>query len=304
MYFLNRHTLLISGKGGVGRTAVSAAIGLASSKAKKRTLVLEIAYEEGSQSALGARFGRPDLNEEACPINDFLAIGRLNAKAGHSLFLRTILPSKTLIAAALRSKAVHKFLTAAPSLHEMGIFYHLLTLLQKTRSDGTRQYELIIIDMPATGHTLALTGLPAILLRLIPAGPIARALKEGQSILNNPELCEAWIVTLPEKLPVTEALELVDGLTETDVTVGGMILNRMPPDPFTDDERAALDAYCDAEHFFGQLTLARIRAAKVALSELKNRFDSPVLDLPEVVDTDLVTNPLTAYIGELMGTES
>jgi len=304
VYFLNRHTLLISGKGGVGRTAVAAAIGLASSRAKKRTLVLEISYEESSQSALGARFGRPNLNEEALPIDDYLAIGRLNAKVGHSLFLRTILPSKTLIAAALRSKAVHKFLTAAPSLHEMGIFYHLLTLIQKTRADGTRKYELIIIDMPATGHTLALTGLPAILLRLIPAGPIARALKDGQAILNNPDLSEAWIVTLPEKLPVTEALELVDGLTETDVTVGGMILNRMPPDPFTEDERAVLDAYCETGHFFGQLTLARIRAAKVAMSDLKNRFDAPVLTLPEVVDTDLMTNPLQSHISELMGAES
>ena len=68
----------------------------------------------------------------------------------------------------------------------MGLFYHLLTLLNQVDAEGKRDFDTIIVDMPATGHALALTQLPEILLRLIPSGPIAKALKEGQSILNDP----------------------------------------------------------------------------------------------------------------------
>ena len=56
--------------------------------------------------------------------------------------------------------------------------------------------------MPATGHTLSLTGLPELLLRLVPRGPIAAALREGQSYLNDPKLGAAWVVAIPETLPV------------------------------------------------------------------------------------------------------
>ncbi len=77
--------------------------------------------------------------------------------------------------------------------------------------------------MPATGHTLALTSLPEILLDALPDGPIPRYMREGQAYLNDPEKGLAWIVTLPELLPVTEALELIDGLRATRVTPAGVI---------------------------------------------------------------------------------
>ena len=91
--------------------------------------------------------------------------------------------------------------------------------------------------MPATGHTLALTELPGILLKLIKHGPIPKALREGQSYINNPSKTSTIIVTLPEKLPISEAIELMEGLKETNVPLGGMILNRYPEDPFSSQER-------------------------------------------------------------------
>jgi anion-transporting ArsA/GET3 family ATPase len=303
VHFLDRQIILISGKGGVGRTAVASAMGRAAAKAKRRTLVLEIGYEEGARSALGAQFGRPDLKADVLEVDQNLSIGRLNARTGHAEFLRTILPSKTLIAAALRSRAVQKFLVAAPSLHEMGLFYHLLDLKRRVRSDGTPQFELLIVDMPATGHTLALTGLPQILLRLIPRGPIARALVEGQALLNDPKRGEAWVVSLPEKLPVSEACELVDGLRETNVSVGGIILNRMPEDPFSDSERAALGAYLEKSSYFGQLSLDRIDAARAAQIDLTARLSIPVLVFPDVHKASDLTKTLTQDMGRYMGVE-
>ena len=61
-----------------------------------------------------------------------------------------------------------KFLVAAPSMHEMGLYYHLMMQLYAKNQDGEDLYDFVVIDMPATGHTLALTSLPEILLQLIP----------------------------------------------------------------------------------------------------------------------------------------
>lgn len=295
MHFIDRRVLLITGKGGVGRTTVTVALAQAAAR-HRRVLVAEIA--EGP-SAIGRLLGRSQLGPEPVEVSPNLWANQLRARTGHEDFLRTVLPSRTLIRAALRSKAVGKFLIAAPSFHEMGIFYHLLELLQATRADGSPRFELMVVDMPATGHALALTGLPEILLRLIPSGPISRAMVQGQSILNNPKSGAAWVVSLPEQLPTTEAIELMAGLEDTGMPIGGVLLNRMPHDPFDAAERDALEGWLDEHELFGELEFRRIGRAQEALERLGSAVDEPVLTLPEVATGDPVETlraSLTAHM--------
>ncbi len=89
------------------------------------------------------------------------------------LFAHSVLKVAALAKAAASSNALRRLMDAAPSFREMGLFYHLLTFLRGPHS-------LLVVDMPATGHTLALTGLPKLLQRVFPRGPIQHALKEGQ----------------------------------------------------------------------------------------------------------------------------
>jgi arsenite-transporting ATPase len=285
VHFLERRIVLITGKGGVGRTTVAAALARAAAAAGKRVLLTELGDPEGGYSAIGRRFGREHVAPEPVVVAPNLQLNHLWARTGHELFLGNALPG-ALVRAAVRSKAVDKFLTAAPSFHEMGIFYHLLTLLKATRKDGAPEHELIIIDMPATGHTLALTSLPDILLRLIPGGPIARAMREGQGFLNDPRLGEAWVVTLPEQLPVTEAIELLEGLRETRMAAGGVVLNRYPADPFTPVERDAIAEVLRTTPMHGQLEFERIGAAQHAAQRLLGAVHVPVITLPEVYPAD------------------
>ena len=72
-----------------------------------------------------------------------------------------------------------RFLAAAPTFPEMGVLYRLLDLVRAKRRDGTDEHEMIIVDLPATGHALALAQIPASLLRVIPSGPIAAAVREA-----------------------------------------------------------------------------------------------------------------------------
>ena len=127
----------------------------------------------------------------------------------------------------------------------MGVFYHMFWLLEELHEDGKPLYELVIIDMPASGHTLGLTGLRDRLKQLMPTGPIARVLDDGAPYFHDATKTGAYIVTLPETLPVTECLELAEGLRESRTPIGGVFVNRLLDDPFTPDERDALEAHAD-----------------------------------------------------------
>ena len=147
----------------------------------------------------------------------------------------------------------------------------------------TPRHEVFIVDMPATGHTLALTSLPAIILNLLPVGPMARAMRVGQSYLNDPANGAAWVVTLPEQLPVSEALELLDGLRSTEMPAGGVILTRMPENPFTDEERDALELLLDETPMHGEIAFQRIGSAEISSTRLKQETSVPVWELPEIL---------------------
>lgn len=281
---LDRRVHLVTGKGGVGKTAVAAALARAAARHGKRVLALDFGDVETSESPLGALFGRPHLSEEPVAVGDRLWVGHLWAPTGHEGFLSSVL-SGPLARGALRSKALRKFLEAAPSFHEMGIYYHLLMLLEATLTrGGPPRHEVLVLDMPATGHTLALTELPRQLDALMPVGPIAKALARGKAFMNDPEKAAAWIVTLPEQLPVSEALELVEGLRATDVAPGGILLNRVPDDPFTDEGRALLTAWLADGRHHGAASLARLKGAHESEARLRAVADVPVVALPEVVE--------------------
>ena len=278
-----RHVVLVTGKGGVGRTTVAASLASAAASEGKTVLLCDVLDAEERYSPLARMFGREKfLPEERLQKGIYGC--HLHDRAGHELFLRQTLPGGKLISAALRSQALQRFLQAAPSFHEMGIFNHFLHLATKRDEQGDVTYDHIVVDMPATGHTLALTSLPDILLRLIPRGPIARLLRQGQSILQDPERSGAWVVTLPETLPVTESLELIEGLRETRMPVGGVILNRLPEDPFSDAERDALVALLEAKPLCGQRAFERIQECGRAARRLRDAVDVPLVVLRDIAE--------------------
>jgi anion-transporting ArsA/GET3 family ATPase len=278
---IEKRIVLITGKGGVGRSSVTAAIATAAARRKKRVLVTEIGELGSESSALARIFGRehlPQLKEEIAPgVQGALLLSH----RGQELFLSSVLRVPALAKAALASEALRRLLQAAPSFREMGIFFHLLTYLREELAHGGPAHELILIDMPATGHTLALTGLPTILLGLVSRGPIANALREGQAYLNDPAKGAAYVVTLPETLPVTESLELIDGLRQTKMHVGGVILNRMPDDPFTPEEREALRPLIESKAVFGANGFHRVPECRKAVERLQREISVPLLMLPE-----------------------
>lgn len=282
--FLDRRIWLLTGKGGVGRTALAAACALFAARRGKRVLLTEIGDPAEHCSPLARIFGRALLPEGApAPIADGILGVQLLATTGQESYLHSVLPSKMLARAVLSSEALRRLAAAGPSLRELGLFHQLLTLLRARRADGTPEHELVIADMPATGHTLSLTALPERLLRLLKSGPIHDNLREGQSYLNDPAKTAALVVTLPESLPVSECLELAAGLAATRVPLGAVLVNRVPADPFTPAERAALAPLIAGAALPGAIEFRRYPKSRAALERLRQGLPAvPILELPEI----------------------
>lgn len=282
---LSRRMVLVTGKGGVGRTVVAAALAKVGASLGRNTLLAEFGDDDQAPSPLAASFHHRHFGVHPVTLGKNLHACRLKAAYGQELFLRHYLPGGILFGAAMRSKALQHFLSTAPSFVEMGWFYHAITMLRELNHDGSLRYDFVVLDMPATGHTLALTALPAILARLMSQGPIAQVVREGMNYLNDPTHTTALIVTLPEALPVSESLELVEGLVNTRVDVGAIALNRFPEDPFSEHERAIIDGLLSQEPAIGQRAYARPSTSGRVEKRLRAATALPIVKLFEVAAT-------------------
>lgn len=275
-----RRVALVTGKGGVGRTTLSAAMAVAAAKSGKRVLLTELGDPDGDYTPLARIFGRDTLPADPEPLAPGIDGCVLWPRRGHEAFFRTVIPVGAVVRAAMNSGALRKLLDTAPSFREMGVFYHIYTLLEEKRSPDEPLYDVVIVDMPASGHTLGLTGLPERLLALMPTGPIADAMHRGLPYFTDPALCAAWVVTLPEVLPITESLELIEGLEGHNTPIGGILVNRVIEDPFTADERAALEPVLEHDHF-GHDRFVGVVQATEALADLREKTAVTTVELQE-----------------------
>jgi arsenite/tail-anchored protein-transporting ATPase len=279
---LSKRIVLVTGKGGVGRTTLSAAIATAGAQQGKQVLIAEIGDPSIEYSPLAHLFGRSQLPTEPTVCAERISCCLLWSRQGQQMFLNTVLPVPALVKAAVKSKALGRLLDAAPSFNEMGVFYHLLSLVKEKRNNGAPRYDLIVVDMPATGHTLALTQLPEHLLRLMPTGPIAEAMKEGQHYLYNSKISGAFVVCLPETLPVTESLELIEGLKETSIHVGGVLVNKVTTDDFSTEEHQALAPLLNSHILFGASRYQAMRNSQAEINRIRKLAGVPIHLVPEL----------------------
>jgi len=299
---LEKRCVLVTGKGGVGKTTCAAAFALFAARSGKRVLLAEVAYQSAehpsnSASPLSRALGIGPLSEEPSLIAKNLSAVLLMPTAGHSRFLRSALPMGRLADAALKLNAIRRFLEAAPTLAEMGVLYRILDLVKELRPDGSPAHELIVVDMPATGHALALAQIPTAILEVIHTGPIANSVREGLLLLRDASKTTSVVVTLPETLPVSEAVELVEGLRKYEIPFFGVLLNRMPTNLFTPEERSAVDAFIEGRALLGGRMLMAIDRAKSCLERLR-ALSLPVALVAETLAPEPVAKGLSSQLGD------
>lgn len=285
---LEKRVVFIAGKGGVGRTTLTASLGSAAAALGHRVLLADLQESTLERpSSLAQLFGRHQLPASPEAVMAGVDAVLIQTERGTELFLQSIFRSHTLVSVAMHSKSLQRLLHAAPSFREMGMFFHLLHLVSARNSDGRFTYDRIFVDLPATGHALAMTGLPDIMLGLISSGPVADAFVKGQQLFYDRRMSATWVVTLPEILPVTETIELLEGLRETHMPIAGVVVNRRPVDPFTADEWHDLRAWRAEHSFMGMRRLDGLELAATALDRLHRAVDLPTVVLPDIPEEGL-----------------
>lgn len=283
---LSARLLVVTGKGGVGKTTVAAAFARVAADKGKRVLACEVDVEAGHPSRLceallGTALTGSAEPQEVAPGIDHVV---LTADAGHRAFLRDILPFGFLADRAMKAEPVRRFLGAAPAFQELGVLYRGLQFL-KVEKGGRPRWDLLVLDSPATGHALAFATLPEVMLKIIPGGPVGRAMREGLEVLTDPKRTMAVVTTLPEQLPVSEALELVAGLEKSRIQVKGVVANLVPHDPFDAEEHAALDdvfaSDAGQKGILGHRSVGKLRRAKTALHRLRGEVGRAMFEIRE-----------------------
>jgi anion-transporting ArsA/GET3 family ATPase len=206
----DRRLWVVEGKGGVGRTTVAAALGLAAARQGRRTLVVELHGE----AALAHRLGFASARYEARTVAPGLDLMSLSASACLADFGQRKLHIGGLSPMVFGSRPMTAFVEAVPGLPDVvqlgKIEDRLLHPLAKEAP-----YDLVVLDGPATGHGLTLLSSARHMRELTRAGPFHDLAKLIETLLQDPAQTATIAVTLPEQLPVQETLELLHALDRT-----------------------------------------------------------------------------------------
>jgi anion-transporting ArsA/GET3 family ATPase len=301
---LDRRLLFVTGKGGVGKTTVAAALGLLAARRGKRTIVCEVAEQDRMSSAFGVDAAAHSESELA-PGLSTISIAPDRAKQE---WLHYQLRSGTL-ATMLGHSRVFQYLTAAaPGLSELvtiGKIWELAQLERKTPKSAP--YDLVVVDAPPTGHGLAMLRAPRTYAGVARVGPIRRQALFIHDFLADPEATGVVAVAVPEEMAVTETIELGERLREqVGHPLQAVVANGVYPERFSAEEAEQLQS---RDGRGSPQARAALRAAlfehrwargqRAELRRLRRQVDAPVATLPYLFEEELSRDDVERLSREL-----
>ena len=285
---LDRRLLLVTGKGGVGKSTVAASLALRLASGGLRTLLCEV----NADGRLGRMLDHRQVGPDITPVEPNLSMVDLQPDASMREYVLSKIRLERVYRAVFENRMVRYFLRFIPALAETVMLGKVLWHLRQW-PDSPGGFDRIVVDLPATGHALTLLGVPHSLLSALPSGPMASEAGWMHELLTDPVVTSAVLVSLPEELAVNETLELAQALrSRLEVRVGAVVLNQSVPSRFGPADRAALtgrpgllglvQAYED-DAARTEDSLERLRALDAPLVQL------PRLMVPEVGRGELVS---------------
>ncbi|MEO1173231.1 MAG: ArsA-related P-loop ATPase [Myxococcota bacterium] len=284
---------VVTGKGGVGKTTVAAAYGLALAGQNRRVLLAEVNGGERITPLLGAAPVGSTMRE----VVENLHVVDMNPRDSIREYVLQTFRFESVYNTVFENRFVRQFLRLVPSLSELVMLGKVWFHHQETREDGTPRFDDIIVDAPATGHAISMLRAPTVVQRTVPAGPLRDNCKDIVEMLRLRGTLH--IVTLPEEMPVSEALELTSAAHHRiDIRLGEAFINQR----LTALPAGAVDPLLSERGWRAELGDAlSIRDSKCLNGEEQlRRLSASLLDgaisLPHQVDLDLPA--LARRIGE------
>ncbi|MDX2020828.1 MAG: ArsA-related P-loop ATPase [Deltaproteobacteria bacterium] len=290
---LDRKLIVLSGKGGVGRTTVAAAMAYAAAARGKRVLVAETQ----GQGRLGRLLGAAaPLGTDVTRVTDRIDAVNMTPVAALREYGLMTLRIEALYKVVFENRPVRAFLAAVPGLYAYSMlgkaWWHTTEQV-----NGRPKYDLVILDAPASGHAVAMMKIPRALVTAMPKGPLTRDAQSIYNMLTSPTESAFVIVTLPEELPARETVELVNTTRhKLNAPLGPLIVNAVP-DPSWAAEPIRLALSAAGKHSNNpqlQSTLDGVRAlssrrleAEPILKRLAASTQLPLVSLPRLFTSDM-----------------
>ncbi len=305
-FFAASRLVIVAGKGGVGKTTVTAALARAAARTGLSTLIIEV---EG-KSGLASVFGREPLSYDDV---------ELLAERGDEGDIRgrTITPDDALLE-YLRDHGLHRIskrlaksgaldvvATAAPGIKDILI---LGKVKQLERMDVA---DFIVLDAPAAGHAITFLLSARALLDAVRVGPINTQARDVLELLTDPARCQVMLVTLPEETPVNELIDTAYHLEDrVGVSLGPVVVNGLyeAVDGLDADPAAAAEAVdatlrtgeADALAAAAAFRRSRMSLQKGEVDRLRERLPLPQLHLPYLFNADLTPDDLETLADRLL----
>ncbi len=298
--FLVPKILIVSGKGGVGKTTIAAALAVVAARNGRKVCVAEV----DRKGALGRLFGGGTL--EYAPSELAPGVWGMTIIPEHSLaeYLEFQYRMKRISRVFTSTQFVDYITTAAPGLKDI-LVLGKVWYLEQGHGQTRHRFDTIILDAPAAGHMRTFLSAPLGLSDAVRVGPVRRQSDWLLEMLRDPSRTRVHLVTLPEEIPVSETLETSSALRERmGMEPGAAFVNAVYSRLFTDKEEALLEKLVaeskaasvvtegkkvglsldeedvDALLRYGRFLSARRAIQSRYLKTLVEKLEEPVMELP------------------------
>ncbi len=201
---LDRRLVVLSGKGGVGKSVVGLALALAARDRGRRVLLVEIAAPLEAARYLGRPPAGP-REREALPG---LSTVNLDPAGVMDEYVRQVVKIDLLSRRILESPVYSRFFSVAPGLKELMLLGKIMVLEEaRERFSRRPRYDLIVVDAPATGHGLSFLKVPLAASEAVPVGPVGHNARRILRLLRDRKKTALAIVAVPEEMAVVEAVQ-------------------------------------------------------------------------------------------------
>jgi anion-transporting ArsA/GET3 family ATPase len=224
--------VFVTGKGGVGKTTIAAALARLGATQGKRVLVCEM----DAKGSLAAAYDTAPLEFEPRQLEPHLFAMSMNTEDSLREYLRLFVRIPLIGRIGPLARTFDFVAAAAPGVKE------ILAVGKLCHEVRERHYDLVVADAEATGHIVAQITAPRVINDLVHVGMVRDQTAWMRDLLEDPATTAVTVVTTPEEMPVTETTELVERLgAETSVAVAAVVANRVLPEPFSRGEEAVFE---------------------------------------------------------------
>jgi arsenite-transporting ATPase len=281
---LARRVLIVLGKGGVGKSTLSAAIAKLATTSGARALIMEC----DSRAPLAATFG-VEASFVPTQVAHNLALMTLDGRAALEEYLRLVVPGRMLLKAVFASRLYQFFVQAAPGLRELMMLGKVFYDAGQTDSKAPAS-SLIVVDAPASGQAMSLLKMPTAARSTFGDSVVGKEARNISKMLRDPRNCAIIQVTTADSLSISETIDTHARLSESHLTPACVLFNRMPPPEFDADDIATLTnrrgphfRKKDLEHLaaLAKSELNRAAEARKAITRIRKETGGPVVEIPE-----------------------